>query len=135
MGVMGRHVVVTFDDPKQAEAFMRAFETEGALFFQGSDGHFQNIDVDATRVNGCFAKPNDFCECAYVKDDEYVRGSSYGLYVHAKCKKPRGGHFQSATKNLIEDPIPSGKGWVNRVHLSVREGVTKWPEPKGGDKK
>jgi len=131
MGVMGRRVVVTFNNPKDAEAFIKAFKTEGAVFFQGEDGHFKNVDVATTAVEGSFAKPVDFCQCPYVKDDEYVRGSKYGLFVHRGCAKPRATHPQYP-RNLLEEPIEVNGRMVQRVHLNIFEGVADRPEPKEG---
>lgn len=130
MALMGRHVVITFDDPAQAAAFVAAVQVEGAVFYQGEDTHFKNIDLNTTRIAGVFVKPNDFCQCKYVRDMDYVRGSKYGLYVHNYCKKPAGGHLQNATWNLFEEPEVINGVKRHRVHLSVREGQTRWPEPK-----
>lgn len=130
----GRHVVLTFDDVAQAEQFVAAVPVEGAVFFMGTDGHFQNIETDTVRVSGLFGKPNQFCECPWSEGEKhYVRGSKYGLYVHDKCKKPEGGHLQSAPKNLLYDPGMNPKDIVeqeNYVSMCAREGKRNWPVPK-----
>lgn len=127
MALMGRHVVISFTDPVAAAEFVKAAGIEGAVFFQGADTHFKNIDVSTTKVTGLFAKPNDFCGCDYKDSGDPVRGSKYGLFVCPKCKKPHGGHVQNP-KNLLHDDVP--KLGEQKVWLNAREGETRWPEPK-----
>ena len=127
---MGRHIVVSFNNTAQAEAFIAAMGTEGAVFYQGEDTHFKNIDVSTTKVVASFWKAEVFCQCDYSAEHKYVRGSTYGAYVHDVCKRPEGGHHQSALKNLLIPGKDSGRWPEKKVNISIREGVHRWPEPK-----
>lgn len=131
---MARHIVISFDDNDDAEQFIEALKVDGAVFFQDSSQHFKNVDPMTCTVIGVYAKPTQFCQCTYADDMPTARSKNYGWYVHTVCKKPIPGHYQSALKNLIEAPNTSAR--TRKMHLGVREGETRWPEPKpNGDTK
>lgn len=131
---MGRHIVVSFDSTAEAEAFIAAMKVAGSVFYQGADSHFVNINPETAKVAGVFGKADSFCECPYLDENkkpvdfQYVRGSTFGRFVHVTCKKPQGGHYQTALKNLLHPPGVEYK--YNNCGISIREGESRWPVPK-----
>lgn len=124
---MARHIVVSFEDNNDAEQFIAALKTEGAVFFQDDKQHFKNINTEKTSILGVFAKPTKFCQCPYTEDMKTVRSANYGWYIHNVCNMPIPGHYQSALKNLMNPPDMDAR--KNKVFLGVREGETRWPQP------
>lgn len=118
---MARYVVVSFEDNKEADAFIAAIEHPGFIIMgqavdpTSSEATFQALS-EKVFVRGLYMQPTQFCECAEV--GPWTRGSKYGLWVHTVCKKPskkwaRGDHwFASLGKNLlpVSEEAPEWRG-------------------------
>lgn len=130
---MARYVLLAFESNVEAETFVNAVPIEGGVFFIGSDGHFNNVTVEKTRVRGLWAKPTKMCECPNTVLRNFVRGPKFGWYSCAKCSGThpgwaRGEHlYQSLGKNMLpvsaEAPEWRGEGIANHTW---NEGSREW---------
>lgn len=125
---MARYVVLSFQNDSDADEFVNAFNSQGGVFFVGSDTHFKNVR-EGDHVRGMYQRPTKFCDCAGAgkleKRTGYSQGKKFGWWVHTGCGKParawtNGDHFHAALgKNLLpvsaEAPEWRGSGIPGHV--------------------
>lgn len=111
---MAKHVVLTFDNDIEADAFVNSINEGGK--------------EASIRVIGIFKRPTIFCTCT-VTSEKGVRGAKYGWWLCRNCGKPVKGRWIYG-HNLM-DPVDV-KYDDKRVSLGVQEGAEEPPHRING---
>jgi hypothetical protein len=124
---MARFVMISIPDNADANAFVKAIESDGVIFSvptPDTETEVRYTELTA-KVEAVWAQPTKFCDCPDYAGTS-APTSTYRWMVHAKCARPRKGAMQHP-KDLLRPDAPATE---TPYYLGFRADSKGWRIPK-----